>query len=333
MSFDQTCGAQVDLGGDPSAGRIHEALQFPGCADFQPLYYLNGLADAIVHNYDGRIFENSQVMKTEGPKVMRASHACLVSCMYVLQEHSCLPGTGMQTKQRLAARRLDCISFTTSFGRKITLCCMVWDHFGVALFSGDNQGGLCGGGTRCCPGNQLTNPSQPRRPLPPGAVSQLCRGPAHTQSEASWLQSAHLCVGTEATVELPMVPHNHVVFMEPPSLVVGMNLHSLAAQAHNHFGCRHFSCVESWALLMQVTDAAALVSVMRCKVRVGNTLCIGTGWLQGRPVLGHSNAVPLCEDRGASSRRQHTDCGWRGPSSWHEAQGLQGSHLLLFLKL
>ena len=93
----------MDLGGDPSAGRIHEALEFPGCADFQPLYYLNGLADAIVHKYDGRIFEDSQVMKTDGPKVMTASHACSVIASHarllpwtcVLQEQIVCPGTGM----------------------------------------------------------------------------------------------------------------------------------------------------------------------------------------------------------------------------------------------
>lgn len=71
------CWAQVNLGGDPSAGRIHKALEFPGCADFQPLYYLDGLADAIVNKYGGRIFEDSQVMKTDSPKVTTQSHACL----------------------------------------------------------------------------------------------------------------------------------------------------------------------------------------------------------------------------------------------------------------
>ena len=163
-------------------------------------------------------------------------------------------------KAEPCCRKTDCNPSISHWGRRANLSCMV--RFWLC-FSGDNQGRLCGGGTRCCPGNQLTHPSQPCRPLPPGAVSQLCRGPAHTQSEASWLQSAHT-VDTEAAVELPMVPHNHFVFMEPPSLVVGMNLHSLAAQAHNHFGCRHFSCVESWAL--------SHASDRRCCIGVSNAL-------------------------------------------------------------
>jgi glycine/D-amino acid oxidase-like deaminating enzyme len=61
--------SQVDLEGLSAAGGIHEALLFPGCADFQPLLYINGLAHAIVNKYGGRIFERSQVTKTQGRKV------------------------------------------------------------------------------------------------------------------------------------------------------------------------------------------------------------------------------------------------------------------------
>ncbi|EIE23568.1 DAO-domain-containing protein [Coccomyxa subellipsoidea C-169] len=60
---------KVDLGGQHTVGGIREALLFPDCADFQPLHYLNGLADAIVNKYGGRIFEHSQVMQTKGNKV------------------------------------------------------------------------------------------------------------------------------------------------------------------------------------------------------------------------------------------------------------------------
>lgn len=77
--------AQVDLGGKSVAGGIREALMFPGCADFQPLQYINGLADAIVEKYGGKIFEHSQVLKTTGKKVIRRigqtrSHACPEGC-------------------------------------------------------------------------------------------------------------------------------------------------------------------------------------------------------------------------------------------------------------
>ena len=65
----------MDLGGLSVAGGIHEALLFPGCADVQPLQYINGLADAIVTKYGGQIFEHSQVLKTSGKKVSLRSVA------------------------------------------------------------------------------------------------------------------------------------------------------------------------------------------------------------------------------------------------------------------
>ena len=58
----------MDLGGGPEVGKIREALVFPGCADFQPLLYLNGLAQAITAKHGGRIFEHSRVMQTQGKK-------------------------------------------------------------------------------------------------------------------------------------------------------------------------------------------------------------------------------------------------------------------------
>ena len=45
-------------------GGIKEALVFPGCADFQPLAYVQGLAKA-VEKLGGRIFENTRVMNTD----------------------------------------------------------------------------------------------------------------------------------------------------------------------------------------------------------------------------------------------------------------------------
>ena len=55
---------QVALDGSPAVGGIKEALMFPGCADFQPLAYVQGLAKA-VEKLGGRIFENTRVMNTD----------------------------------------------------------------------------------------------------------------------------------------------------------------------------------------------------------------------------------------------------------------------------
>ena len=60
--------SQVDLGGGPEVGGISEALVFPGCADFHPLLFLNGLAEAVV-KHGGKIYEHSRVMQTKGKKV------------------------------------------------------------------------------------------------------------------------------------------------------------------------------------------------------------------------------------------------------------------------
>ena len=61
--------SQVDLGRDPAAGGIGQALLFPGCANIQPLQYINALAQAIVGKYGVRIFENSRVTKMNGKHV------------------------------------------------------------------------------------------------------------------------------------------------------------------------------------------------------------------------------------------------------------------------
>lgn len=57
----------VNLEGDPRNGSLKEALIFPRCADFHPLKYINGLAEAIVNKYGGKIFEGTNVDKILGP--------------------------------------------------------------------------------------------------------------------------------------------------------------------------------------------------------------------------------------------------------------------------
>ncbi|KAK9805134.1 hypothetical protein WJX72_001432 [[Myrmecia] bisecta] len=62
---------KVDLGGGPDVGGIRSAVKFAGSADFQPMQYVNGLAEAVT-KMGGRIYENSRVMKTSGSEVTTA---------------------------------------------------------------------------------------------------------------------------------------------------------------------------------------------------------------------------------------------------------------------
>lgn len=55
---------QVQLDGSAAVGGIKEALMFPGCGDFQPLDYVQGLAKAF-EKHGGRIYENTRVMNTD----------------------------------------------------------------------------------------------------------------------------------------------------------------------------------------------------------------------------------------------------------------------------
>jgi len=70
----EATATQVDLGGSAEAGRITEALLFPGCANFNALQYLNGLAD-VVTKQGGQIFEQSRVVKISGGKVRKVFQA------------------------------------------------------------------------------------------------------------------------------------------------------------------------------------------------------------------------------------------------------------------
>ncbi|CAN5975373.1 unnamed protein product [Sphagnum jensenii] len=67
----QNLGVKVEmqeLGNDPASGKIGTAIQFANAAEFHPLLYINGLADAIVKK-GGKIYEETRVMKCEGTKV------------------------------------------------------------------------------------------------------------------------------------------------------------------------------------------------------------------------------------------------------------------------
>ena len=84
----------MDLGGGPEVGKIGEALVFPGCADFQPLLYLNGLAEAVV-KYGGKIYEHSRVMQTKGKKAR-----ALPQCKATFGRHW-LPSTSLHHTEKL----------------------------------------------------------------------------------------------------------------------------------------------------------------------------------------------------------------------------------------
>lgn len=55
---------QVSLDGSPAVGGIKEAILFPGCANFQPLQYIQGLAEAF-KKAGGRIYEDTRVLSTD----------------------------------------------------------------------------------------------------------------------------------------------------------------------------------------------------------------------------------------------------------------------------
>ena len=55
---------QVSLDGSPAVGGIKEALMFPGCANFQPVQYIQGLAEAF-KKAGGRIYEDTRVLSTD----------------------------------------------------------------------------------------------------------------------------------------------------------------------------------------------------------------------------------------------------------------------------
>ncbi|GJP53267.1 hypothetical protein CLOM_g12439 [Closterium sp. NIES-68] len=52
----------VDVQGDPALGSLSSALRFPNAADFHPLKYLQGLAEAVTA-MGGRIHENTRVIR------------------------------------------------------------------------------------------------------------------------------------------------------------------------------------------------------------------------------------------------------------------------------
>lgn len=58
----------VDLGGGPEVGGIRECLAFKNSAEFHPLMYLEGLAEA-VQRHGGKIYEGTKAWKAEADRV------------------------------------------------------------------------------------------------------------------------------------------------------------------------------------------------------------------------------------------------------------------------
>ncbi|KAL3688749.1 hypothetical protein R1sor_015058 [Riccia sorocarpa] len=61
--------SMVDLSGDPRHGKIVGAIKYPNCAEFHPLMYIEGLAQA-VEKYGGKIYENTRAYTIEAGKVV-----------------------------------------------------------------------------------------------------------------------------------------------------------------------------------------------------------------------------------------------------------------------
>ncbi|GAB4819568.1 hypothetical protein N2152v2_006614 [Parachlorella kessleri] len=59
---------QVQLSGGPEVGGYSVAIRYPNNADFHPMMYIEGLADAVVR-HGGRIYENTKYWTTEGDQV------------------------------------------------------------------------------------------------------------------------------------------------------------------------------------------------------------------------------------------------------------------------
>lgn len=69
---------KVDLGGGPEVGGITTAVEFPNCANFDPLKYINGLAHVIVDKYGGKIFEMSRVKEVNGQGEVITTHGPVI---------------------------------------------------------------------------------------------------------------------------------------------------------------------------------------------------------------------------------------------------------------
>ncbi|GBG82654.1 hypothetical protein CBR_g35020 [Chara braunii] len=77
----------VDLGQQPEVGQIGTCLKFPGCADFHPLRYLDGLAEAFVA-HGGRLYEKSRVWKQKGNAVTTSDGFTVAAKAVVLATNS-----------------------------------------------------------------------------------------------------------------------------------------------------------------------------------------------------------------------------------------------------
>lgn len=189
---------QVDLGGVSGAGGIHEALMFPGCADFQPLYYCNGLADAIVNKYGGQIFEHSQVTKTQGKQVPHRT--VLVLYFQVLTRQSpndkeylliYLPSTDDQVRHVFYMKYNTYKAETSSLAAALVAPGVVWLKSKAP--AGEDDHGPHSDCRECGAGDKLAHPPQSGCALAPGALPLLCCRPAYPQGRG--LKIAHICRG------------------------------------------------------------------------------------------------------------------------------------------
>ncbi|KAK9867958.1 hypothetical protein WJX84_004620 [Apatococcus fuscideae] len=78
---------RVDLGGDVEFGGIRSALKFPRCANFDPIKYSKGLAEAIAKR-GGQIYESSRVKSSDGGKVQTVAGATIRAPIIVFASNS-----------------------------------------------------------------------------------------------------------------------------------------------------------------------------------------------------------------------------------------------------
>ncbi|KAK9832029.1 hypothetical protein WJX84_000304 [Apatococcus fuscideae] len=77
----------VDLGGGQDVGGIRRAVQFPRCANFDPIRYCEGLAKAISKR-GGAVYETSRVKKAEGQTVTTEAGQSIQTPVIVFATHS-----------------------------------------------------------------------------------------------------------------------------------------------------------------------------------------------------------------------------------------------------
>lgn len=95
-------------GGDSGVGGIRTAIKFPRCANFDPLKYTQGLAEAISKK-GGAIFETTRVKNGEGSKVTTVAGQTVNAPVVVFATHS-PTHRNLSVHSRQSAEKLYCVA-------------------------------------------------------------------------------------------------------------------------------------------------------------------------------------------------------------------------------